>query len=134
MSLRTFMKTGTALAAVGATAFAGLAVTGPTASAATAFADCTASLNAWYWSWTAQCAVTHTVTIRSERQWYWLQSPGVIHSSTWNFSRQVVPGTPWSDRILPIPETITVQLCLTAYQDSTVQIAPRTCYPWGPWS
>jgi len=106
---------------------------GPSASADIALADCTASLSPQYWSWTAQCAVPHTVTIRWERRWYWLQSPSTIYNTSGTVSRQVVPGTPWYSRVYTIPEQVTSQLCLTAYQDSTLQITPRTCYPWSSW-
>lgn len=130
MALQTFRKNGITLAAVIVTAFAGVALTGPSASTATALADCTARLNPQYWSWTAECTAPHTVSIRTDRRWYWLNSPGVIYTTSTTSSRQVVPGTPWNGRFLSIPEQMTVQLCLTAYQDSTLQIAPRTCHPW----
>lgn len=107
-------------------AAAGLTVPCASASAGT-LADCTASLSPWSASWTAQCAAPHTVSVRMDRQWYWLTSPGFVYSSSATFSHQVAPGTPWSERIYFIPEQVTVQLCLTAYQDSTLQIAPRTC-------
>ncbi|NKE58707.1 hypothetical protein FXN61_18575 [Lentzea sp. PSKA42] len=131
MSLHTFRKAGITLAAV-VTAFAGVMVTGPSASATTALADCTARLNPQYWSWTAQCTAPHTVSIRTDRRWYWLHQPGVIYTTSGTNSRLVEPGTPWQGRNFDIPERMTVQLCLTAYQDSTVLIAPKTCYTRWP--
>jgi hypothetical protein len=128
LSLRTFGKNGLTLAATTVTAFASLAVTGPSTSAATPLADCTAMLNPQYWSWTAQCTAPHTVSVRTDRRWYWLGYPGVTYDTSTTFSRQVVPGTPWNERVFSLPEQITTQLCMTAYQDSTLPIAPRTCY------
>ncbi|MFC3896638.1 hypothetical protein ACFOWZ_34615 [Lentzea rhizosphaerae] len=118
-----FRKTAIALAAVALTA-----VVAPPASATTALADCTARLSPQYWQWTAQCTAPHTVTIRTDRVWYWLHAPDKVYTDTWRTSREVVPGTPWNAWFLPLPESMTIQLCLTAYQDSTLVIAPTTCY------
>jgi hypothetical protein len=109
-----------------ATVIVSMVVSVPAGSAATPLADCTASLNPWSSSWTAQCTAPHMVTIRFERWWHWLGSP-VVNYTTRDYSRQVEPGTPWSTRIYYIPEQITDRVCLTAYQDSTVLIAPRVC-------
>jgi hypothetical protein len=103
-----------------------MVVSAPVGGAATPLADCTANLNPRYSSWTAQCTAPHMVTIRFERWWHWLGSPTVYYT-TRDFSRQVEPGAPWSASIYYVPEQITVQVCLTAYQDSTVLIAPRVC-------
>ncbi|MCP2247607.1 hypothetical protein [Lentzea aerocolonigenes] len=121
-----FRKAAIALAAVALTA-----VVAPPASATTALADCTARLNPLAWQWTAQCTAPHKVTIRSDRRWYWLHQPGIVYTTTSTSTREVVPGTPWNGWILPLPESVTVTLCLTAYQDSTLLIAPTTCY--GRW-
>jgi hypothetical protein len=129
MPQHTFRKTAIALTAAVVTTFAGPAVTSPSASAATALADCTANLYPGLrsWSWTARCAAPHTVSIRTETWWYWLGSPGDIRHSAWTTSRQVVPGTPWSDRVSPLPEVFVLRMCMSAYQDSTLQIAPTIC-------
>lgn len=129
MSPHAFGKTAITLTAAVVTALAGPAVTSPSASAATALADCSANLYPGLrsWSWTAQCVAPHTVSIRTQTWWYMLGSPGDIRYSARTTSRQVVPGTPWSERVSPLPEVFVVRICMTAYQDSTLPITPTIC-------